>query len=197
MEYNGNDRKGDENTGHSLVPSNEERSIKAYSPTPDIIRAYPVEDEPVYKATAKVEISLENPKVVNFDQVVEVETRSIEFYETQYLLLKSKALAKQVVEKLNLANHPEYNSDDQTPGIFDRIKSGISGTISSAISGVKNLFIRPTADSGSGDEDTYLRAHNHPCRQFPARGYKLRVARQEAFRRCRQHACRYVYRVAP
>lgn len=194
MEYNGNDRKGDENTGHSLVPSNEERSVKAYSPTPDIIRAYPADDEnpihryidvllrrkkviiaffaivlvttligtvttePVYKATAKVEISLENPKVINFDQVVEVETQSAEFYETQYLLLKSKALAKQVVEKMNLAKHPEFNPEDQTPGIFDRIKSGIFGTIGGAISGVKNLFIRPAdSDSGSGnEEDTYI-----------------------------------------
>lgn len=192
MEYNGNDRKGDENTGHSLVPSNEERSIKAYSPTPDIIRAYPVDDEnpihryidvllrrkkviiaffaivlvttligtvstePVYKATAKVEISLENPKVVNFDQVVEVETQSKEFYETQYLLLKSKALAKQVVEKLNLAQHPEYNPEDQTPGILDRIKYGIIGTISGAISGVKNLFIRPEADTEPGPDDLYI-----------------------------------------
>ena len=193
MEYNGNDRKGDENTGHSLVPSNEERSVKAYSPTPDIIRAYPADDEnpihryidvllrrkkviiaffaivlvttligtvttePVYKATAKVEISLENPKVINFDQVVEVETQSAEFYETQYLLLKSKNLAKQVVEKLNLAKHPEYNPEDQSPGIVDRIKSGIFGTISAAIGGVKNLFIRPAADPGSGgDEDTYI-----------------------------------------
>jgi len=193
MEYNGNDRKGDENTGHSLVPSNEERSVKAYSPTPDIIRAYPADDEnpihryidvllrrkkviiaffaivlvttligtvttePVYKATAKVEISLENPKVVNFDQVVEVETRSAEFYETQYLLLKSKALAKQVVEKMNLAKHPEFNPEDQTPGILDRIKSGIFGTLGGAISGVKNLFIRPAGnDSGSGNEEAYL-----------------------------------------
>jgi len=192
MEYNGNDRKGDDNAGHSLVPSSEERSIKTYSPTTDIIRAYPVDDEnpihryidvllrrkkviiaffaivlvttligtvstePVYKATAKVEISLENPKVVNFDQVVEVETQSAEFYETQYLLLKSKALAKQVVDKLNLAQHPEYNPEDQTPGIFDRIKSGITGTISGAINGVKNLFIRPEADTGPGPDDLYI-----------------------------------------
>jgi len=192
MEYNGNDRRGDENTGNSLVPSNEERSLKTYSPTPDIIRAYPTDDEnpihryidvvlrrkkviiaffgivlvttligtvttePVYRATAKVEISLENPKVVNFDQVVEVETQSAEFYETQYLLLKSKALAKQVVDKLNLGQHPEYNPEEQTPGIVDRIKGAIFGTISGAISGVKNLFIRPTAESEPSPEDQYI-----------------------------------------
>jgi len=192
MEYNGNDRKRDENTGHSLVPSSEERSLRAYSPAPDIIRTYPVDEEnpihryidvvlrrkkviiaffaivlvttligtvstePVYKATAKVEISLENPKVVNFDQVVELETQSAEFYETQYLLLKSKALAKQVVEKLNLGQHPEYNPEEQTPGIIDRIKYAIFGTISSAIGGVKNLFIRPEAESASGQEDVYI-----------------------------------------
>ena len=138
---NNNRPPDDGNRGQSLVPNDENRSVKAYTPpVPDIIRAYPLEEEntiqryidvvlrrkkiiivffaivlvtallstmltePLYKATAKLEISLENPKVVSFDQVVEVENQSAEFYETQYLLLKSKALAKQVADKLNLAS---------------------------------------------------------------------------------------------
>lgn len=99
--------------------------------------------EPEYKATAKLEISLENPKVVNFDQVVELETKSQEFYETQYLLLKSQTLAKQVVEKLNLAENPEFSGKNKKPSLISRVTSSIKGTIRSTLSGIKRMIIRP------------------------------------------------------
>lgn len=102
--------------------------------------------EPVYKATAKLEISLENPKFVNFDQVVELETKSEEFYETQYLLLKSRALAQKVVEKLNLGEHPEFNPDMKKPNIISRLTSGIRNVIGETINGVKNLIVRPAPE---------------------------------------------------
>ena len=134
MENGIKDNMNREEKGRNLVPDNEERALRStYPHTPEIIRAYPVDEEspihhyldvvlrrkkiiiafsaivlistlistlmtqPEYRATAKLEISLENPKVVNFDQVVELETKSEEFYETQYLLLKSNTLGKQVV----------------------------------------------------------------------------------------------------
>ena len=110
MEHNDRDKMIGDAKGRNLVPENEERSLRAYPNTPDILKAYPVDEEsaihryievvlrrkkviiaffvivlistlistlltePEYKATSKLEISLENPKVVNFDQVVELET---------------------------------------------------------------------------------------------------------------------------
>ncbi|MEZ4547521.1 MAG: polysaccharide biosynthesis tyrosine autokinase [Thermodesulfobacteriota bacterium] len=187
---NNNRPPDDDSRGQSLVPNDENRSVKAYTPpVPDIIRAYPLEEEntiqryidvvlrrkkiiivffaivlvtallstmltePLYKATAKLEISLENPKVVSFDQVVEVENQSAEFYETQYLLLKSKALAKQVADKLNLASYPEYDFENKKPNIISRIVSGIIGTIEDGFDGIKNLFSPPVSESGSGEAE--------------------------------------------
>lgn len=187
---NNNRPPDDDSRGQSLVPNDENRSVKAYTPpVPDIIRAYPLEEEntiqryidvvlrrkkiiivffaivlvtallstmltqPLYKATAKLEISLENPKVVSFDQVVEVENQSAEFYETQYLLLKSKALAKQVADKLNLSSYPEYDFENKKPNIISRIVSGIIGTIEEGFDGIKNLFSPPASESGSGEAE--------------------------------------------
>lgn len=187
---NNNRPPDDDSRGQSLVPNDENRSVKAYTPpVPDIIRAYPLEEEntiqryidvvlrrkkiiivffaivlvtallstmltqPLYKATAKLEISLENPKVVSFDQVVEVENQSAEFYETQYLLLKSKALAKQVADKLNLSSYPEYDFENKKPNIISRIVSGIIGTIEDGFDGIKNLFSPPASESGSGEAE--------------------------------------------
>lgn len=156
---------------------------------PDIIRAYPLEEEntiqryidvvlrrkkiiivffaivlvtallstmltePLYKATAKLEISLENPKVVSFDQVVEVENQSAEFYETQYLLLKSKALAKQVADKLNLASYPEYDFENRKSNILSRIISGTIGAIEDGFDGIKNLFSPSVSEPESGEAE--------------------------------------------
>ncbi len=188
MEYNddryGDDRYGnrrnEEPHGRYLVPEHESRALRGYPQTPDIIKAYPVDDEssiqqyidvllrrkkiilaffgivvlttiigtllsePVYKATAKLEISLENPRVVNFDQVVEFETKSDEFYETQYLLLKSKSLAKQVTDKLNLSEHPEFSTEKKDKNLVASIVDGSKSIISGTIKGVKSIIIKPT-----------------------------------------------------
>jgi len=187
---NDNRPPDDGNRGQSLVPNDENRSVKAYTPpVPDIIRAYPLEEEntiqryidvvlrrkkiiivffaivlvtallstmltePLYKATAKLEISLENPKVVSFDQVVEVENQSAEFYETQYLLLKSKALAKQVADKLNLASYPEYDFENRKSNILSRIISGTIGAIEDGFDGIKNLFSPSVSEPESGEAE--------------------------------------------
>ncbi|MEW6145849.1 MAG: polysaccharide biosynthesis tyrosine autokinase [Thermodesulfobacteriota bacterium] len=180
MENGNRDNMIGDNKGRNLVPDNEERALRTYPNTPDILRAYPVDEEspihrylevvlrrkkiiiaffaivlistlistlmtkPEFKATAKLEISLENPKVVNFDQVVELETKSEEFYETQYLLLKSQSLAKLVVEKLNLAERLELEAKNNKPNIVSRAVSSVKGLIRSTIGGIKKMIVKPS-----------------------------------------------------
>lgn len=188
MENGNKDNMIGDNKGRNLVPENEERSLRAYPNTPDILKAYPVDEEspihrylevvlrrkkiiiaffaivlvstlistlmtvPEYKATAKLEISLENPKVVNFDQVVELETKSEEFYETQYLLLKSKSLAKLVVEKLNLAERQELEGKNKKPNIISKAMSSVKGLIRSTLGGIKKMIVRPVNTGNSASE---------------------------------------------
>ena len=188
MENGNKDNMIGDNKGRNLVPENEERSLRTYPNTPDILKAYPVDEEspihrylevvlrrkkiiiaffaivlvstlistlmtvPEYKATAKLEISLENPKVVNFDQVVELETKSEEFYETQYLLLKSKSLAKLVVEKLNLAERQELEGKNKKPNIISKAMSSVKGLIRSTLGGIKKMIVRPVDTGTSASE---------------------------------------------
>ncbi len=191
MENGNKDNMIGDNKGRNLVPDNEERSLRTYPNTPDILKAYPVDEEspihrylevvlrrkkiiiaffaivlvstlistlmtvPEYKATAKLEISLENPKVVNFDQVVELETKSEEFYETQYLLLKSKSLAKLVVEKLNLAERQELEAKKQKPNIISKAMSSVKGLIRSTLGGIKKMIVRPV-DTGTSSSEAAI-----------------------------------------
>ncbi len=188
MENGNKDNMIGDNKGRNLVPENEERSLRTYPNTPDILKAYPVDEEspihrylevvlrrkkiiiaffaivlvstlistlmtvPEYKATAKLEISLENPKVVNFDQVVELETKSEEFYETQYLLLKSKSLAKLVVEKLNLAERQELEGKNKRPNIISKAMSSVKGLIRSTLGGIKKMIVGPEDTGTSASE---------------------------------------------
>lgn len=169
--------------GGQLVPSREDRSLRNYEQTQEVLRAYPVEEDdvsilryldvvlrrkkviiaffaivvvtaligtflsdPLYRATAKIEISLDNQRIVNFDQVVELESQSKEFYETQYLLLKSKSLAKDVAENLNLAEHPEFSGSNKKPGPISQVINGIKGIISGTVNGIKGLIVKSDQD---------------------------------------------------
>ena len=180
MENGSRDNMNREEKGRNLVPDNEERALRTYPHTPEILRAYPVDEEnpihrylevvlrrkkiiiaffaivlistlistlmtqPEYRATAKLEISLENPKVVNFDQVVELETKSDEFYETQYLLLKSQSLGKQVVDKINLAEREELEAKNNKPNIISRALSSVKSLIRSTKDGIKKMIVKPS-----------------------------------------------------
>ncbi|HPD60158.1 MAG TPA: polysaccharide biosynthesis tyrosine autokinase [Thermodesulfobacteriota bacterium] len=63
---------------------------------------------PLYRATAQVLIEKENPKVVNIEEVLRVNTTDQDYYQTQYEILKSKALALKVITALNLKANPEF-----------------------------------------------------------------------------------------
>lgn len=68
---------------------------------------------PVYKATAQILIDRENPNVLSIEEVVSVGARDINYYQTQYKILRSRSLAKVVIDTLNLVYHPEFNNNHQ------------------------------------------------------------------------------------
>lgn len=72
---------------------------------------------PVYKSEAVIEIAPENPKITTFQEVVEFEAKEgDDFYKTQYEIVKSRTLAKVVVNALKLDSHPEFAPEDTEGG---------------------------------------------------------------------------------
>ena len=64
---------------------------------------------PKYTATATVEIARESSKVTDFQGVErEASTFDQEFYQTQYGLLRSRALAERVANQLRLVDDPKF-----------------------------------------------------------------------------------------
>jgi len=70
---------------------------------------------PIYQATTRIVIEKENPKVVSIQEVMSVDSSGLDYYQTQYKILESKAVANEVIKRLNLENNEVFNPK---PGII-------------------------------------------------------------------------------
>lgn len=95
---------------------------------------------PIYKATVQLLIERQAPRVL-LDQrdSAPYDPYNEEFYQTKYKLLESKALAKKVVDKLQLKNNPAYadmfkklppNADE---AMKQRAEEALVGTVAGGI----------------------------------------------------------------
>jgi len=63
---------------------------------------------PRYAATAQLLIERHLPRVLDTEASQIMEASGQEFYQTQYKLLESRAVAQRVIKKLNLTQHPDF-----------------------------------------------------------------------------------------
>ncbi len=89
--------------------------------------------KPVYKATATLEISFEQPQVTPFGN--EAQARLIEqarYIQSQVEIIKSRNLAGKVIDVLNLKDSPEFKKKEKGP--FFRWLDGVKRAILSVFS---------------------------------------------------------------
>jgi capsular exopolysaccharide synthesis family protein len=69
--------------------------------------------QPLYKAEAQLLIERENPSILTFKAVSDVNERgwADDYYQTQYKLLQSRSLARKVVQEMNLLREPEFGAE--------------------------------------------------------------------------------------
>ncbi len=95
----------------------------------------------LYKAWASIEVYPKEQKVTKFEEVVTTEMRSQEFFQTQVELLQNNTLARRVIEKLDLAEHPvikELLFSDTNPGPVARFKGMIKDVVKNLIDEFKS-----------------------------------------------------------
>jgi len=102
---------------------------------------------PMYRATAVIQIERDDGQVLQYQGVEAEEGRySQDFYQTQYELLKSRALATRVIDQLGLQDSGAFKSDEE--------QGAIAGMFSGFISGIKEILANDAAESnlesGSG-----------------------------------------------
>jgi len=69
---------------------------------------------PIYRATATLLIESQEANVVSIEEIYGLDTRNAEYYATQFEILKSRGLAEKVIDRLNLATHPEFDPEQQS-----------------------------------------------------------------------------------
>ena len=74
---------------------------------------------PTYRSTATVLIEQGKAKVVSIEEVYNSMGGNREYYQTQVEILKSRELARKVVERLKLTTHPDFDPRQQEAGVRD------------------------------------------------------------------------------
>lgn len=68
---------------------------------------------PIYRATATLIIEPKTQNVVSVEELYGVDTARAEYFHTQFEILKSRSLARKVIEEQNLADHPEFKPKEE------------------------------------------------------------------------------------
>src|SRR5712691_12948534 len=90
---------------------------------------------PIYRASAKLLIERAAPQVVKVPEVLPTEAAdAADYYPTQYGILKSLSLAREVVTKLALQQHPEFVGTPEEKS-FDLLGS-IQGSLRGVLEGI-------------------------------------------------------------
>ena len=83
---------------------------------------------PLYTASTRVEINRESSRIVNVEGIEPKSSAvDIEFYQTQYGLLKSRSLAERVVRDLRLADNQDFFTAIGGPEAFENASRGGGG----------------------------------------------------------------------
>jgi len=63
---------------------------------------------PVYEATARLIIDKENPNVVSIQEVMAIDASGMDYYQTQYKIIESRTVAREVIGHLHLEESEEF-----------------------------------------------------------------------------------------
>ncbi|RZB31538.1 MAG: polysaccharide biosynthesis transport protein [Desulfobacteraceae bacterium Eth-SRB2] len=94
---------------------------------------------PIYQATARIVIEKENPNLVSIQEVLAVDSTGTDYYQTQYKIIESRAVAREVIRRLDLNNSTEFFPQPKDT-IISNIKGWIRDTLSNAKEWIKSLL---------------------------------------------------------
>src|SRR5262249_24573742 len=86
---------------------------------------------PIYETRTRLLIESDNPNVVSFKEVIDEQGTKADYYQTQYNILQTRALARRTLDGLNLWQDPHFGGPADRPGLIARLL----GTVSSGGTG--------------------------------------------------------------
>src|SRR5207237_5746075 len=88
--------------------------------------AYTYTATPIYGARVQILIEKESTNVVDFKQAFEQNQITDDYYQTQYKILQSRALARRTIDKLHLSTNPAFTNPptSQMPTVQSVLAAG-------------------------------------------------------------------------
>jgi len=77
---------------------------------------------PIYRSTATLIIEADQAKAVSFEEIIGMDSNRREYYLTQFQIINSLEIAREVIIQLNLKDHPDFISKES---FIDKIKKSI------------------------------------------------------------------------
>ncbi|HEU4891939.1 MAG TPA: polysaccharide biosynthesis tyrosine autokinase [Vicinamibacterales bacterium] len=114
------------------------------------VTVYTFTATPIYEARTRLLIDAENPNVVTFKEVIDEDQAKADYYQTQYNILQSRALARKTIENLGLWEHPRLNrtAGDGNGFSVRRVIGGAFGFVTGMLSSAPAA----AADTSGGEE---------------------------------------------
>jgi capsular exopolysaccharide synthesis family protein len=101
------------------------------------VTVYTFTATPIYESKTRLLIESEEQNVVNFKQVVDEDQTKADYYQTQYNILQSRALARRTLDELKLWDKPPFG------GAIDEglnVRKLVLGAPAAIAGGVRSLF---------------------------------------------------------
>jgi succinoglycan biosynthesis transport protein ExoP len=83
---------------------------------------------PIFQATTRIQIDRENPNILAFQDVYEIESTTDDALQTQFEILGARSLARLVIEDLRLTEHPEFQPGE--PSLRSTLISSVTNIFS-------------------------------------------------------------------
>ncbi|MFO7963168.1 MAG: polysaccharide biosynthesis tyrosine autokinase [Desulfobacterales bacterium] len=110
------------------------------------VAVYTFSATPIFQATSRIVIEKENPNLVSIQEVMAVDATGTDYYQTQYKIIESRNVAREVIRRLDLENSPEFFPEPKKHFIAD-IKRSLSETVSQARGWIASLVRSDDAPS--------------------------------------------------
>ena len=92
--------------------------------------------EPWYLGTATLQIESDSPKIIDFNELMQVDTTNEAFYQTQYMLIESRSLASRVILAEGLLENPDFMQGESS-SLFGSVTAWLGVVADSALEVVR------------------------------------------------------------
>ena len=106
--------------------------------------------KPMYLARSTVEIALQKPQIVGFQDVMEITTRDPEFFNTQRDLIASRAMAEAVLSKYDLWDHPDFYISEPNLNPLSIVMSYVMRAVNTVAGPIKERLHKDVTKQNTG-----------------------------------------------